>query len=121
MQRVIGGAVMIGKERSEASVATVYDAFEILEKKKKEGGELGYEQQLAYDHIAKIKKMSKEKAEKLAEELEEIGLSRKAIAKIIEIMPLNELQLRQVLIIERKQFADDEIKKMLDAIARYKK
>ncbi|MEM0086909.1 MAG: hypothetical protein QW774_02675 [Candidatus Micrarchaeaceae archaeon] len=120
MQRIIGGVLMIGKERSEASIATIYDAYEILDKKKKDG-ELGYEQQLAYDHIGKIKKLSKEKAEKLANELEEAGLSKKAIAKIVEIMPINELQLKQVLIIERKTFAEEEIKKMLDTIAKYQK
>ena len=73
---------MIGKEQSEPEPISVVEAFEILEERKKEG-ELGYEQQLAYEHAKKFAKLSKEKAEKLEKELIELGLGKGSQRKLL--------------------------------------
>jgi DNA-directed RNA polymerase subunit F len=111
---------MIGKEQSEPEPVSVVEALEILEERKKEG-ELGYEQQLAYEHAKKFAKLSKEKAEKLEKELIELGLGKRLAKKIIDIMPMNDLQLKQVLIFEKRSFDDSVIASIIEKINNYRK
>ncbi|MFP3215389.1 MAG: RNA polymerase Rpb4 family protein [Candidatus Micrarchaeota archaeon] len=111
---------MIGKEQSEPEPISVVEALEILEERKKEG-ELGYEQQLAYEHAKKFAKLSKEDAEKLEKELIELGLGKRLAKKIIDIMPMNDLQLKQVLIFEKRSFDDSVIASIIEKINKYRK
>ncbi len=111
---------MIGKNQSEAEPNSSVDVLGILEARKKEG-ELGYEQQLAYEHVKKFATLSKAQAEKFEKELTEMGISKRLAKKIIDIMPLNALQLKQVLIMDKRSFEDQTIEKILEIINSYRK
>jgi len=112
--------VMIGKNQSEAEPNSNVDVLSILEARKKEG-ELGYEQQLAYEHVKKFAILSKAQAEKFEKELIEIGMSRRLAKKIIDVMPVNDLQLKQVLIMDKRSFDDSTIAKVMEIIKSYRK
>jgi len=114
------GVAMIGKEHSEPNAVSMPEALSILEERKKEG-ELGYEQEITYEHVKKFAKLGRSDAEKMAKELSDFGISKKGIAKIIDIMPISVLQLKQVLIIERRNFDEDVIAKIFETIEKYRK
>ncbi|MCL5008432.1 MAG: RNA polymerase Rpb4 family protein [Candidatus Marsarchaeota archaeon] len=86
-------------------ITSIPEALEILEARKKEG-ELGYEQQLSYDHAKKFAQLSPEKAGKMRAELEGIGLSAKASVSIIDTMPSDIMQLKQILANEKNTIDD---------------
>jgi DNA-directed RNA polymerase subunit F len=111
---------MIGKEHSEPNAVSMPEALSILEERKKEG-ELGYEQEITYEHVKKFAKLGRSDAEKMAKELSDFGISKKGIAKIIDIMPISVLQLKQVLIIERRNLDEDVIAKIFETIEKYRK
>ncbi len=110
---------MIGKDNAESKPVTIAETLDILEGRKK-GGELGYEQQLAYEHAKKFASMSGEKAKKLGEELSEMGLSSKTVVKLVDILPVTEPQLKGVLLIEKKPVEDETLKKILEVLKKYK-
>ncbi len=110
---------MIGKSSSDAAVVTMPEVLEILEARKK-GGELGYEQQLAYDYVKKFTKISEADAKKMRKEIEELELSPKVAAKVVDIMPLDQIQLRQALILEKKTVADDVVVKVMVIVEKYR-
>ncbi len=111
---------MIGKNQSEPEPVSAVEALEILEERKKEG-ELGFEQERAYEDVKKFARLGKEKASKLEKELIELGLSPKLAKKVIDIMPINDLQLKQVLIFEKRSFDDQAIAKILETLNAYRK
>ncbi len=110
---------MIGKNEEESRVVSTPVALDILEKRKKDG-ELGYEQQLADEHASKLHLPTKANAEKMQEELKEHGLSAKGAVKVIDVMPLNETQLKQVLVIEKKNIEEETIKKVMEIVNKYR-
>lgn len=110
---------MIGKNGSQSEVVSLPEVLEILEKRKK-AGELGYEQQLAYDYAKKFSKLDEEKAKKMRKEVEELGISAKGAAKVVEIMPLDLIQLKQLLIIEKKTVEDDVVAKVFAVVESYR-
>ncbi len=110
---------MIGKNGSESQVVSLPEVLEILEARKK-AGELGYEQQLAYDYAKKFAKLDEGKSKKMRKELEELGLSAKGATKVVDIMPLDITQLKQVLIIEKKTVEDDVVTKALAVVESYR-
>ncbi len=111
---------MIGKNEEESKVISIPAVLDILEKRKKDG-ELGYEQQLAYEHASKCASISKSEAEKMQKELEEAGLSAKGAIKVIDVMPINDTQLKQVLVIEKKNIEEETIKKVMEIVNKFKK
>jgi DNA-directed RNA polymerase subunit F len=97
-------------EIKETKIASVDDVISILEHDK---SELTYEQQLAFQHAQKFA-VTDARAKKIRKALEEFGnLSERSIIKIIEIMPKNNMTLRQILASERKSFPDEEVNKIL--------
>jgi len=97
-------------EIKETKIASVADVISILESDK---SELTYEQQLAFQHAQKFE-VPKEKAKRIRKALEEFGnVSERSMVKIIEIMPKNNMTLRQILASERKSFPDEEVNKIL--------
>lgn len=96
----------------ESKVVSVEEVMGILADKKE--GELTYEQQLALQHAKKFA-TTKAKSEKVRKALVSSGLlSEKGIVKIMEIMPKNQMTLRQILIPEKKAFSDEDINKILE-------
>lgn len=110
---------MIGKASTDKRVVSLPETLDILEERKK-GGELGYEQELAYEHAKKFSAISIEKAKKLKGELTDLGLSEKTAVKVVDVMPINEAQLRNVLIIEKKTVEEEMVKKILELVNQYR-
>lgn len=110
---------MIGKEQKSSRELPLPNVLEMLEERKK-GGELGYEQQLAYNHAKKFAAISAKSAEKMEEELMALEISRKLSVKIIDIMPVNMDQLKQIVIIEKKPLSEETLKGIIAVVEKYK-
>lgn len=97
-------------EVKETKIVSIDGVIEILEENK--SADLTYEQQLALQHAQK-RSATKSKSEKLMKELKATGLlSERSIIKILEIMPKNQMTLRQILANERKTFSDEDVNKI---------
>ena len=95
----------------ETKIVSVDDVIGILEDNK--GADLSYEQQLALQHAKKFA-IARSKNDKLKKELEAMDLlSDRSVIKILEVMPKNQMTLRQILAGERKTFTDEEVNKIL--------
>lgn len=92
--------MMIGKKIEDKGVATLYDVYEVLKERKKSSKPLTYEQQLALDYVEKFKPQKKSQVEKLQKELDALGLSKYAAAKLIEVMPKNAAMVKAILMKE---------------------
>ncbi len=114
---------MIGKNEQAKKPVSMAEAEEILEERK-EDGELGYEQKLAYEHAKKFVKLKASDAKKLTNELEELGISAAAAVKVADIMPVDDMQLKQALAIESRkssETADTELsKKIMGILEKYR-
>lgn len=110
---------MIGKEQKSSRELPLPEVLEMLEERKK-GGELGYEQQLAYEHAKKFSAISAKSAEKMEEELLALEISRKLAVKIVDIMPLNADQLKQVVMIEKKPLPEETLRAVMEAVEKYR-
>ncbi len=110
---------MIGKSQSDKRPVTSAEAMEVLEARKDEG-ELGYEQKLAYEHIKKFTSISKEDAKKMIKELMEYGIGDATAIKIVDVMPIDAIQLKHILAREKKTFEEDEVAKMMDIVKSHK-
>jgi DNA-directed RNA polymerase subunit F len=97
-------------EVKETKIVSIDEVIRVLEENK---GELTYEQQLALQHAKKLG-ATKAKSDKIKKELESTGLlSEKSVVKMLEIMPKNQMTLRQILAQERKTFSDEDVTKLL--------
>lgn len=110
---------MMGRSGEMNRVATIPEVLDILEERKK-GGELGYEQQLAYEHVKKFSKLTKAKAEKLRKELEGLGLSEKLCVMIVDIMPTEMMQLKQIAANEKRGVDEAVLKKVMEVVESYR-
>lgn len=113
---------MIGKNVEEKRLAPAAEVYEILESRKKDS-DLGYEQKLTFEYLENVKKvikLSREHAEKMRKELDEIGLSDKIAVKIVDILPLDIMQLKQVLVQEKKAVEEDVAKKAFEIVEKYR-
>ncbi|MCL5239074.1 MAG: RNA polymerase Rpb4 family protein [Candidatus Marsarchaeota archaeon] len=110
---------MIGKSQSNKRPVTSAEAMEVLEERK-EDGELGYEQKLAYEHIKKYSGISAAEAKKMSKELMEYGVGEGTAIKIVDIMPVDAIQLKHILAKEKKTFEEDEVGKMMEVVKKYK-
>ena len=98
-----------------AKATSIPEALEILETRKKDG-ELGYEQQLSYEHVKKFAQLSPEKAITLRKELEALGISQKACVSLVDTMPTDIVQVRQVLINEKTTPPEGTAEKAFETI-----
>ena len=106
---------MIGKGPEQKKPVTSAEALDILEERKKDG-ELGYEQKLAYEHMGKFNKLSIGEAKKMMKELAEYGVGETVAIKICDIMPIDVVQLKQILVKAKKSFEEDEIGKIMGVV-----
>lgn len=95
------------------------EALEMLEERKKESGELGYEQQNALQHLQAFKSISAKEARKLHAELAEAGLSEKQAVMVCNLLPKREDQLKSVLSADKSEIADDKVKEILKIVKKY--
>ena len=111
---------MIGKEEKSRKLISLPEALEVLEKRKKAGA-LGYEQELAYDHAKKFAKLDAEDAKKLRTEMEKQGISEKAAIMVVNVMPAEQMQLKQILAYDKATYDEEIISKTMEAIAKASK
>jgi DNA-directed RNA polymerase subunit F len=103
-------------EIKDEKVITDAEAKEILEAREK-SGELKYEQANALKHLRKFCSLSKEKAEKLVEELRKIEKLRdRQIVAIVNFLPEDKEDLKVVLHKDYSSFTEDEITLILEAV-----
>lgn len=93
---------------------------ERLEEEQERRGELRYEQQLALEHAQKFTRLDPDDARALRDEALEIDRVTPALAtKIADLCPEDEESVRAIFAKERFNLDDDDVKKILDAVARY--
>jgi DNA-directed RNA polymerase subunit F len=96
---------------------TISEAKDILAKRK-EDGELGYEQAQALESTEKFGKHESTKAKKLVETVLETGkVSHELAVKIVDVMPDNPATLKAVLVKDKVELSDDEIARILKELA----
>ncbi|MFN7991596.1 MAG: RNA polymerase Rpb4 family protein [Candidatus Micrarchaeia archaeon] len=104
-------------EIKSSKAVTVSEAREIMAKRK-EDGELGYEQQQALDNSEKFAKLDSEKAGKMVEALVKSGkLNHETAIKVADICPDNPATLRAILVKDRIELSEDEINGILKIVA----
>ena len=110
---------MIEKSVLSNRPATLAEVAEVLEKRKEEG-ELGFEQQTTLAYSQKYAKLSKKKAAELIEELKKIDKIKPVVAaKIADILPKNSDQLRLIFANERYSLTSAEIEEVLKIVKRH--
>ncbi len=93
---------MSGRNDKMARIVALPEALEILEKREKEG-EFGYEQTLALDYAKKFSKIDEPKAAELKKELQELGMSENIAISIVNVMPMDVTQVKQILANDKKE------------------
>ncbi len=95
------------------------EAREIIEGAQKER-ELGYEQNLAAEHLKKFVKLKPEEAKKLSEELSSvIRISPETQSQIINILPKTPDELRLIFAREKFSLKEEETGKILEIVKKY--
>ncbi|MBI4015145.1 MAG: DNA-directed RNA polymerase subunit F [Candidatus Aenigmarchaeota archaeon] len=95
------------------------EARDIVETAQKDR-ELGYEQNLAAEHLKKFVKLKTEDAKKLGEELASvIRMSPETQAQIINILPKTPDELRLIFAREKFSLKEDETGKILEIVKKY--
>lgn len=96
---------------------TVIQAHEILAKRK-DDGELGYEQSQALENSERFCKCDDAKAKKLIDAITEGGkVSMDLAVKIVDIYPDTPSTLKAILVKDKVELSDDEIAKILKELA----
>ncbi len=111
---------MIGKSTSSTRPASLPEVLDILEHRRA-SGDIGYEQQTCYDYANRFAKLTKAKAEKLAESIcENEKIKPETAVKIIDIMPKHKSQLSIILLKDKCELSDKEKEKVLELVASVK-
>ncbi|MDD2655719.1 MAG: hypothetical protein PHQ80_03570 [Candidatus ainarchaeum sp.] len=94
------------------------DVLEVLQERKDAGEELGYEQANALEHAANFAKTDRKKAEAILKKVKAASpkIDEETAVKIIDIMPGNEAALKAVLLKNKIEISDEEIKDVLKAL-----
>ncbi len=91
---------MAGKNGKTVRLVALPEALKILENREKEG-EFGYEQLLALEYSRKFSKISEDDVEKAKKQLQELGISEKTAVSMLNVMPMDVTQTRQILANEK--------------------
>lgn len=111
---------MIGKTSANSKPVTLAEVESILEKRKNEG-EMGYEQQACLDYVKKFNKLTKEQADDMLGELMKNESVKEAAAiKIVDILPAYKSQLKMLLAKERIELSEDELAKLMATVQKYR-
>ncbi len=115
---------MTFKEVIEEEPLAVPQAKEIVERateeRKKLKKDLSFETRRALEHLSLFSKLSPEKAEKLLEELLDLGIKKKEIAiKIVDLVPRTADELRAIYAKERFTLSQEEIEKILETVEKH--
>lgn len=111
---------MIGKKITDEKPVPLAKVLEILEKQKKRG-ELEYGQRLAYDYSQKFAGLDAEKAEELVGELLKLEkLKRHQAVALVDLMPETADDVELIFMKERTRLEEEDIKKILELIKKYR-
>lgn len=112
---------MIGKEVTDEKPVPLAKVLEILEKQKKRG-ELEYKQRLTYDYSQKFAELNIKDAEELIGELLKLEKIREhqAVA-LVDLMPETKEDVELIFAKERTRLEEEDIKKVLELINKYRK
>jgi DNA-directed RNA polymerase subunit F len=98
------------------------DARRILSERKKEGGELRYEQKVCIDFLEKLPKLTDKQLEDVKAELAKIAILKpRYIALILNIMPDTEEEVEALFSKERTNLKKEEIKQIVEIVRQFKK
>ncbi|ASJ16774.1 DNA-directed RNA polymerase subunit F [Thermococcus chitonophagus] len=119
---------MIGRKKLGQRYITIAEAKEILLKRHEEGLKAGieeplyYEARLALEHAEKFAKLPAEKARDAVEELMNTfeWMNDWLAAKIVDIMPEDTFDLRVIFAKEEYQPTQDEMKKIIEILDKYR-
>jgi DNA-directed RNA polymerase subunit F len=93
------------------------EAKELLEERKKNVEELGYEQAQAAEHAEKFSRSKASEAEKLAASLaKDSGLDSETAIKIVDLSPKHPETVKAILIRNKIDLPDEEIEKLLKSL-----
>lgn len=111
---------MIGKEMVSEQFIPLTTVKKILKKRSEE--EMIYEQKIALEHADKFARLKQSDAEQLEKELKELGLrvSDDVIVKIVDILPVDETDIKAIMLKSGTQLKKDQVQKILDIVAKYK-
>jgi len=98
------------------------DARRILTERKKEGGDLRYEQKICADFLEKLPKLTDKQLEEIKAELGKIVILKpRYIALILNIMPDTEEEVEALFAKERTNLKKEEIKQIVAIVNQFKK
>jgi DNA-directed RNA polymerase subunit F len=82
--------------------------------------ELGYEQNLAVEHLTKFTRLDTKQAEKLMEEINSVlRMGAETLVQIVNIMPKNPDEVRMIFAREKFSLKEDEVAKILEIVKKY--
>ncbi len=100
-----------------SKATSIADVKEILSKRK-ESGELGYEQSQALDNSEKSAKLTAAKSAALAAKIAKIGKMTEDIAiKVVDISPTSPATLRAILAKDKVEASEEEIAQILKELS----
>ncbi len=89
--------------------------------KEKKAGDLEYGQRLTYDYAQKFSKLGAKKAKELTEELLKLERLREhQVVALADLMPETKEDIELIFAKERTRLEEEEIKKILDLINKYR-
>ena len=111
---------MIGKRVVKERPVPMAEVLEILEKEKKRG-ELEYGQRLTYDYVQKFSKLETKKVRELMGELLKLEKLREhQVVAIADLMPETKEDVELIFSKERTRLEEDDIKKILEIVEKYR-
>ena len=113
---------MVGKEIREERTVPISLVKSILEKRS-EDGELRYEQRLALAYAQGFTRLELEDANKMANEIADLGLPRFKevhIAKIVDLLPANSAELNVILSKDKISLKKDVQDQILAIVEKYR-
>ena len=104
-------------EIKSSKPVSLSEAKEILGKRK-EGGELGYEQSQALDNAERFAPLDADKTKKIIDNLKKHEkISAELAVKIVDIRPINPATLRAILVKDRVDMSEEDVEKILKELA----
>jgi DNA-directed RNA polymerase subunit F len=110
---------MIGKKVLETDPIPFSQVKQLLEERS-QFAELGYEQNLALDHVIRFSKIDVDESQEMISELDEIIKKTQAI-KIADVMPEDLADMRLIFAKERGSHKKEDLEKILKIVEKYRK
>lgn len=106
---------------SEEEVSS-QDARRILSERKKEGGDLRYEQKICAEFLEKLPKLTDKQLEDIKADLAKIAILKpRYIALVLNMMPDTEEEVDALFAKERTNLKKEEIKQIVEIVRQFKK